>query len=269
MKTSVPGNARAHSKGNRVSTHIFVRHREGFVADALQSYLQDDGYHVTVTNGFDAVVKHSQPADTCLVDMGVSGANAGIRRVVTMEQPPRVVALVDNERHIALALDSGANACVTAADGLERLSHILRSEIVMTSRETAAVAQRGSRSSSQASLGLPPHRTRNRRSGRAGARREHQGARGAYERQAGNRPNPRAARSGQARRPQPLAGGRVRHRAPDQLYERGDARRGRRGRSQLNGRLPVPEIPVPEIPVGRDSRRVIRLRGRCSDATRR
>jgi two-component system, NarL family, nitrate/nitrite response regulator NarL len=142
MKTSVPGNARAHSEGNRVSTHIFVRHREGFVADALQSYLQDEGYHVTVTGGFDAVVKQSQPADTCLVDMGVSGASAGIRRVVTMEQPPRVVALVDNERHIALALDSGANACVTAADGLERLSHILRSEIVMTSRETAAVAQR-------------------------------------------------------------------------------------------------------------------------------
>ncbi len=234
-----------------MSTHIFVRHREGFVADALQSYLEDEGYHVTVPNGFDAVVKHSQPADTCLVDMGVSGASAGIRRVVTMEQPPRVVALVDNERHIALALDSGANACVTAADGLERLSHILRSEIVMTSRETAAVAQR-------ALDRVPKPRSAYHLTAReidvlAGLVRGEstKALAAAYERQAGNRPNPRAARSGQARRPQPLAGGRVRHRAPDQLHERGDVRRGRRGRSQLNGKLPAfPSFPSAEIPGG-------------------
>jgi two-component system, NarL family, nitrate/nitrite response regulator NarL len=125
-----------------VSKNLFVCHRDGLVADALQSYLEGEGFHVSLPRGFDEVVARAQPPDTCLIDMGMVGACTGIRRVVAMAEPPRVLALVDNERHIAVALESGANACVTAADGLERLTHMFRSEIVMTSQGTAAVAQR-------------------------------------------------------------------------------------------------------------------------------
>jgi two-component system nitrate/nitrite response regulator NarL len=125
-----------------VPTNLLVSHRDSLVADAIRSYLEGEGFHVSVARTVDEIVERAPLAETCLVHMGMREAPAGIRQVVSRPKSPRVFALVDTEQQIGPAVESGANACVTAADGLDRLVHMLRSEIVVTSKASAGVAQR-------------------------------------------------------------------------------------------------------------------------------
>jgi two-component system nitrate/nitrite response regulator NarL len=123
-------------------TNVLVCHRDGLVADAIRSVLTEQGFRVSLAKTADDIVERARTGGgACLVDMGMSHAVVAIRRVSALPSATRVLALVNNEMQIAAALEAGAGACVSSADGLDRLVHLLRTEIVPSPRATAEVAQ--------------------------------------------------------------------------------------------------------------------------------
>jgi two-component system, NarL family, nitrate/nitrite response regulator NarL len=123
-------------------TNVLVCHRDGLVADAIRSVLTEQGFRVSLADTSDEIVERARTGGgACLIDMGMPGAIAAIRRVIALPSAPRVLALVNNDVQIAAAVEAGAGACMSSADGLDRLVHLLRTEIIPSPRVTAGVAQ--------------------------------------------------------------------------------------------------------------------------------
>ena len=123
-------------------TNVLVCHRNGLVADALRSYLTEQGFCVDLASSIDELLARVHDAGVCLVEMEMADARLGIRRIAAMPAAPRVLALVSREPQIAAAFDAGADACVASADGLDRLVHLIRCEIVLSPRAGSDAAQR-------------------------------------------------------------------------------------------------------------------------------
>jgi DNA-binding NarL/FixJ family response regulator len=100
--------------------------------------LGEQGFRVDLATGFDELVERAHTGGACLIDIGLPDARIGIRRLVSLPAPPRVLALVNREEQIGVALDAGAHGCVAAADGLDRLVHLLRCDILVPPRANAA-----------------------------------------------------------------------------------------------------------------------------------
>lgn len=138
-------------------TSVLVLHRDQLVADALRSYLLEQGFRVDLARSFDEIMKRANPTGACLIDMGLPDAHSEIARLTAAPSPPRVLALVSRSSQISTALDAGADACVASADGLDRLVHLLRCDIM---RSAPASAERAQREFTRARAGVDqPHLT--------------------------------------------------------------------------------------------------------------
>lgn len=133
-----------------MTTNVLLCHRDGLVADAIRSYLSEQDFEVELASTLDEMLERSREAGACLVDMGMAGASLGIRSVVAQPGAPRVLALVDRETQVVDAVAAGADGCIASADGLDRLVHLLRCDIVLTSRSHTEAAQRELRRASKA-----------------------------------------------------------------------------------------------------------------------
>jgi two-component system nitrate/nitrite response regulator NarL len=123
-------------------TNVLVCHPGGLVADAIRSFLTEQGFRVDLARTVDEMLERARGAGACLVEMDMTDARLGIQRIVAMPAAPRVLALVSREAQIAAAFEAGADACVASADGLDRLVHLLRCEIVLSPRVSSDAAQR-------------------------------------------------------------------------------------------------------------------------------
>ena len=75
-------------------TNVLVCHRNGLVADALRSYLTEQGFCVDLASSIDELLAHVHDAGVCLVEMEMAVPRLGIRRIAAMPTAPRVLALV-------------------------------------------------------------------------------------------------------------------------------------------------------------------------------
>jgi DNA-binding NarL/FixJ family response regulator len=125
-----------------LSKSVLLCNRDKLVADAVACVLTEHGHEVVVVETIDAIVERAAGAKACVVDMAMRDAAAGIRRITALPSPPRVLAFVTHESHLAAAIDAGADACVTSADGLDRLVHLLRTDIEISPRMSADLARR-------------------------------------------------------------------------------------------------------------------------------
>jgi DNA-binding NarL/FixJ family response regulator len=122
-------------------TSVLVCHRDGLAADALRVYLSEQGFQVELAGTSDEILEQAKRAGSCLVDMGMRDVRSTIRQFVTMPDAPRVFALANRDDEIRTALEAGADVCVATADGLDRLVHLLRSDIVVSQRASAEMAR--------------------------------------------------------------------------------------------------------------------------------
>jgi DNA-binding NarL/FixJ family response regulator len=123
-------------------TNVRVCHRDGLVADAICSFLTEQGFHVEFARTFDELLSISEVPYACVVDMGMPDVLEGIQRIAATSGSPRVLALVNHESQVRLALAAGADTCVASTEGLDRLVHLLRSDIVRSPRASSEVARR-------------------------------------------------------------------------------------------------------------------------------
>jgi DNA-binding NarL/FixJ family response regulator len=102
--------------------NILIWHRDALFVDAVRGFLEDRGFRLTVANDLREALELSTGADTCVVDMRLSGALDMVRGITGGPNPARVVVFVESTetREARWALDAGAAALVSGRDGLDR-----------------------------------------------------------------------------------------------------------------------------------------------------
>jgi two-component system, NarL family, nitrate/nitrite response regulator NarL len=108
-------------------TTVVVWHRGGLFADVIRVFLEEEGFRVMITTNLEEALDLARGAESCLLDLGMIGALDGLRQLRSLPEPLRVLALVEDgdPQQMRGALSSGANGCVTTADDLDRLVHLL------------------------------------------------------------------------------------------------------------------------------------------------
>jgi two-component system, NarL family, nitrate/nitrite response regulator NarL len=120
-----------------LATKVLVCHRDGLFADAIRAFLEAEGFQVTIATDLEEALHLAPGAESCLVDVRTTGALDGLRQLASTL---RVLALVEDADpgQITAALRSGASGCVTTGDGLDRLVHMLSSDVVEHEKARAA-----------------------------------------------------------------------------------------------------------------------------------
>jgi two-component system nitrate/nitrite response regulator NarL len=124
-----------------VAGTVVVCHRDGLFADVLRTFLEEQGFRVTIAASLQEALDLAHGAESCLLDTRMIGVLDGLRQLRALPEPLRVLALVDDgaSEQIRRALRSVATGYVTTADGLDRLVRLLSGHAAH--RELGSAAQ--------------------------------------------------------------------------------------------------------------------------------